>query len=80
MTENTSMINLFKQQKLRELSNDDYALWGHAMAVIKRVVNAIASMRNFKDIFHYGQRYYLPSYNTKQVISVMWMSIGHIQI
>ena len=70
MTENTSMINLFKQQKLRELSVDDYALWGHAMAVIKRVVNAIASMRNFKDIFHYGRRYYLPAYQYK---------VGHLR-
>jgi hypothetical protein len=28
---------------------------GQVMAVIKRVVNAIASMRNFKDIFEYGR-------------------------
>lgn len=60
------MIDLFKQETLRELSNDDYALWSHGLAVIKRVVHTIATMRSFKEVFEYRCSYYLPDYKHRQ--------------
>lgn len=60
------MIDLFKQETLRELSNEEYALWSHGLAVIKRVVHAIATMRSFIEVFEYRYSYYVLDYKYKQ--------------
>lgn len=56
------MINLYKQDLLKQLSKDDYELWCHDLAVIKRVVTAIASSKSFKYIFDCRKYYYIPDY------------------
>lgn len=56
------MINLYKQDLLNQLSDDEYQLWCHDLAVIKRVVTMITSFKSFEEVFLNTNSYYIPDY------------------
>jgi hypothetical protein len=56
------MINLYKQDLLNQLSDDEYQLWCHDLAVIKRVVTMITSFKSFEEVFLNTKSYYIPDY------------------
>ena len=56
------MINLNKQDLLKQLSQQDYEQWCHDLMIIKRVVTEIASFKKFRDIFDSREYYYFPCY------------------
>ena len=65
------MINLDKQDLLKQLSQQDYEQWCHDLMIIKRVVTEIASFKKFRDIFDSREYYYFPSINKTDQDSVM---------
>ena len=44
------MINLVKQDELKQLPDEDYQQWCHDLMIIKRVVTAITSFKRFTDL------------------------------
>ena len=61
------MINLNKLEQLHELDQEEYALWCHDIALIKRLVNAISKPRKPPtEIFKEFKRYYFPDYLCKE--------------
>lgn len=56
------MINLVKQDVLKQLPDEDYQQWCYDMMIIKRVVTAITSFKQFTDLFDSRQYYYLPNH------------------
>lgn len=58
-----SMIDLYKQDLLKQLSDEDYQQWCNDLMIIKRIVIAINRYKRFKDIFDSRLCYYLPNYS-----------------
>ena len=60
------MIDLFKQDLLKQLSDEDYQQWCYDLMIIKRVVTAITSFKRFTDLFDSRQYYYLPNHQQQR--------------
>lgn len=56
------MINFHRHELLKQLDDADFALWQHDLAIINRLVNAIAAFRQPQDVFQYRDSYYIPDY------------------
>jgi hypothetical protein len=60
------MINLVKQDELKQLPDEDYQQWCYDLMIIKRVVTAITSFKRFTDLFDSRLYYYLPNHQQRR--------------